>query len=815
MISKLAYFITSFYLNICCGLVFYENATIDESIGKDSGDSLTLLALVNYDGPFGSGAICTKAMELGLDRLVESGKFKSLNLKFEIQNTKCNDARAIRIVAEDLAQNNHSGKNKLPIILLDECPNFGNIESALMMKPSNYIGLTTGLKSTDFDAITKMTTYAMLPEVTLAQRAFMELMLKRKWQRYGVFSEEHPYFNEVESKMFPMFEDNGLELIHISKTNFNNPNPGASVEQAIRQLKAKGAVILFSHTNNPIPFVCWLYRLGMHRNHVLMASAWSMYDPETVNIPTYVSNWCTRDMLKVMLKSYLWFTYGWMADVKGASYQDETDLTKDAFTERMGQKVYEASTKSPYHNWAPPCYDLALFAGTVVEKVENQLNQMNSTLREWTVDGENFQNNGWFIQDMMSKVVFNSVINGQRFFTSVNENTHRNTDGWSPVLFKQVLDDGRGKFTPINVAFFKYSDKSINDKNGGIRWATDDGKPPEDRIRIVEVKLAPTKWQIYAIFTGTLHFSYLRFENVFFPSVLSLILICVCLSSMIEFRFRKSLYRYHHFNYVLLISMIIMQSHTFFIPFLAYQSLDIHCNFTVTLFILGFTFTIMAISMKTIVRTQRKFQLREYLKLTIFPLVISILIIIVLSANSFDIKTEHKYTEISKDGKIEYQHVRDYCEFNGNPISTRSLAVLGCILLIQLLNMVFKAYSTKRAFKKQRASPMNNLAASCCFCQMLIIIAAILIALINHSWEFLTILLPILATILTTMAIGFIEIPRIVKPNDAVVDDQQVSFRMTTKYQSKNDGNRSKRTATTKQKTKWEEVDHSISPATK
>ena len=754
------------------GLIFLSNSSIDNYIighGKsESNDSeISMLAIVNYDGYFGPGPTCTKAFEVALEQLKENGKLSGLNLKFELENSKCDSEKMIKIVADDLTRN-YTNSNRLPMMILDECPSFANVAAIKMLKPNYFVGLTTGFKSSNLDFIKKMTTVGIKPEISLVNKAEMEMMLEMGWKKYAVFSEDLSYFNEVEKEMFPKFDSAGLEMVLLSKLNFQKSDQELEkdIDTAMLELKTSGANIIFFHSDYKIHFACCLYKFDMYRNKFIFASAWSLWNPETVDIPNMVSDWCTRDMLKTVIRAWSFESFGWMFEALGNDYIDDAGLTSDQFTEKMSNKIFEPYKSGSWKTWSASCYDLAYYTGLVVDKMEKSLRNSSSSLLDWTVGGENFLKNPSFIQDLMLETIYKVDFKGQMITVDIDEKTHRNRDGWSPVIFRQTLETGDGHFQSDKVAYFRYSDSSFFDINGGFRWATDDGNPPDDQIQVVKQTLPPTSLESFIVF-----------------DILSTIVIVTAIVLVFEFHCRKRS-RYEMVdipkaNQVLLFALIILVGHSFAIPFTTSHNMVLSCSIAFVCFTFGFSLcltAVIALNNTTLFDYEKnRWGSSLYFIIPITQLVLSI---VLLTPHGLKTGSELVSSEPSIDGRIQYVYHREYCHF---PLESQStfaiLSTIGSIFIVLILSMVFSAYTGGHAYKAKRAALAVKLSSSCSYLLTIIIIAFILVAFIKPSFYHLTILGPVISYVAATLMISFIELSRLFKPE--IYDDKNRSRKST------------------------------------
>ena len=671
------------------GAIQFRNSSMEPFVGTSSqeptnSNTLSIQALVNFDGNFGPGPICTKALELGLERLKKSGILNGIDLKIELRNTKCNESIAIKETAIDLVKE-HSGQNRLPIMILDECPSFGNLIGAKLLKVHNFIGLTTNFKTTNLDLAKEMTTFGFVPEMTYTPAAWLEFMVKMKWKKYALFSDNHKYFNAIESPMHDMFGERGSELAIMTKVDVGQPHLEVQIEMAVRAIKNTRATIVIVHSDHIIALTCWLHRLGMVRNHAFLGSGWVMYDPDTVKMPEEVSQWCTRSMLKEALKAWIWIDIGWMNDIFGDEYQDSTGLTRSQFTELMRQKVVDADKQRPWGTWAPRCYDLGLYTSSLVAKIQKRLEIFNSSLFNWVIDGDNFKANSSFIKEMIMETVFNHQIEGQQFSISIDRDTRRNSNGWPSILLKQILPNkDNERFSHVNVAFFKYNERKFIDiAKEGVQWATDDGKPPVDRIEKIELTIEPTSIQSYIAF-----------------SVISTCLIVISIVFFVELKIRKiNRYQNYHFNSTLLIAIAILLAHGFAIPFQTNRPIVTICNISFFLFVIGLTLCLSSIIAIIKVRDgESQSKCSKTFGLFWISLVQLILVGTFIGIGGISTRKFKESMQISNDGKKEFIFFKEVCIFDLSKSNSifGVLIAIGAVLVLQLLLMAFRAYSTKQ-----------------------------------------------------------------------------------------------------------------------
>ena len=496
------------FLESTHSIVYFHNATLESTvksslISDNSLKKLSLFATINFNGSYSSGPVCTKAFELVLDLFRQPGRaLAKYDLEIDVENTECDDVKMLEQMAGELFFNDLSQRNRIPMAFLDECPGVATAQSAEMLVPNHYLGLTVALSTTDVSVNRRYNTYGIRVSAILIYEATVHLAKKMGWKYYAVWSEDSSYFANLERELFAYYETFDFHLLDIQKLPYNVID-SKLVEPAIDKLKQSGARIIMSHTGQTVVFACWLYRKNMYVSYFFVSSSWSLFNPDTATIPPEVASWCTRDMLRQVVKSWMFLGLGWMNDVFPDTFKDELGLSKVQMTELMSEKLYDAPNTPSWNIWAPACYDLAMFAAQVLETTEQKLVKLGTNLGQWTVGSENHRRNSSFLLQTMEEALFSLSVMGQKYFNEFDRESHLNTGGWTPVLFYQVLESGNGALKSVGTVYYQSSKKSFKDMiPGGLRWSTVDGVPPKDQAVEVSVKLAPNSIVSYSILSG-------------------------------------------------------------------------------------------------------------------------------------------------------------------------------------------------------------------------------------------------------------------------------------------------------------------------
>ena len=211
-------------------------------------------------------------------------------------------------------------------------------------------------------------------------------------------------------------------------------------------------------------------------------------------------------------------------------------------------------------------------------------------------------------------------------------------------------------------------------------------------------------------------------------------------------------------------------SHTLLIPIEGnYGDIALNCSISFSFAVVGLSLTFTSLFILTMSRKLHYFEPRQWLKwrpskvLTI-PLLHLILVIVVLYYQGFKAETLLEFAETSADGRVRYEYYKEFCKI---PLESKLILglflAIACFFVILLLALAFSAYGAKSLYKLRATSKAVNFVASCSYCQIIIVIGAVLVAVIGRTFESIMIITPIVSFLIAILSIAFIELPRVIK----------------------------------------------------
>lgn len=119
-----------------------SNATRMCGANQSARKPISVLTTVTYDNSeYAVGPLCTKSMEVALDRLRSSGNWlPNYDLVLELVNDQYNESVELKFLANQL-QTTHENKARLPIFTTDNFSPVSQGISALMVKDFGFISV--------------------------------------------------------------------------------------------------------------------------------------------------------------------------------------------------------------------------------------------------------------------------------------------------------------------------------------------------------------------------------------------------------------------------------------------------------------------------------------------------------------------------------------------------------------------------------------------------------------------------------------------------------------------------------------------------
>ena len=456
----------------------FMNSSLENIIHgpRDNETQISMLITMNYGGFLAFGPLCSKPIEIALETLSRNPKWlPGYNLNLELIDEECEDSIAIEEVSRKIFIDNQN-ISRIPFTLLGYCPTIGLAMTTKVLKHADFIGVTMVQTDTDFIENPKLydAVYQTNDEAYFKNYfAIAELLEKMNWKKIAIYSEDNPFFNEMESHIQRIINDfdKNITISYIGpKLRFLDNSNAEVVGKAIQTIKSMEIRIMISHSDYPIDISCWLHRYGMFGpNYVIFASSWQMFDANTRPIPDYLP-WCTREMVKEVVESYIYVGFGNNRHIYGDDFTDSAGLTYRSFIDKLDKKIIDSKSNPKRDLWWPECYDPGLVALFTVNEAEQILQERyNSTLSQWTTDTNNFIGNGDFISNVFREAIYNIDVFGAMGRYNFDKMTKRNSNGFKPTMFFQRRYQDKEK-TKLELLPVTYFEKIFVDMNGGFKF---------------------------------------------------------------------------------------------------------------------------------------------------------------------------------------------------------------------------------------------------------------------------------------------------------------------------------------------------------
>ena len=287
------------------------------------------------------------------------------------------------------------------------------------------------------------------------------------------------FFYQVTEVLLPLFELNNLTVATIS----NYSESIEEMEQEMKQLKRVEARIIICPSGSPIAMSCWLHRFGMFGpEFVIIGSIWYEFEPDTAEIPDYISDWCNAEILSEMIQNWIFVGQGSNNELFGDSFTDSNGLNRKAFFNQLDSLVVDASSNLD-SDWALKCYDIALLMGTVIGEAEHLIqSKLNSTMKTLVADLQQ----SLILLSMIEGTLFKVNVTGQKGNYKFEKATNGNTGGYVPVLFYQkIYNPYENKLKRSAVGYMATFEEGVKDLNGGFVFRTKNGQPPRGFAKVI------------------------------------------------------------------------------------------------------------------------------------------------------------------------------------------------------------------------------------------------------------------------------------------------------------------------------------------
>ena len=371
--------------------------------------------------------------------------------------------------------------------------------------------------------------------------------------------------------MMDEIQEMDMELIWFEQVPFYFEYNEEAYERAMESLvEADPRVIVFQGDAGYAP-LCWFHRYGLYGpTHAIFIVRYADSINKTISIPDYVSEWCTIDMVLDMMNHTFVYGENNRADLL-ENEADDVGMTLEKWNDEIHTRVEDIeSAVWLYESSKFLYYDLMLFTGFMLDEAERLLRLKNDSLINWSVGSENFQQNGKFISDIFKQAIFNVRVVGMRGIYSFDENLGWNSFGSTPITIQEISTfKDRIDIDLETVAIFNHSSMESNQRvtifYDNISWGTVDGKPPFDRVQIIQINVPSLNFIAIAILMA-------------FVAVLMLI-------TLFRLFYRK------YFNQLeinlFVIGVFTCNLHIFMLPIRDVEPVDQHCSLLAAFIMFG------------------------------------------------------------------------------------------------------------------------------------------------------------------------------------------------------------------------------------
>ena len=454
-----------------------QNSSIPKQLyGTRNGATkhVSMVASVNYGGAIGFGPICTVSMDVALQKMISNENWlPGYNFSIELIDDRCQSSTLLHEYGKRVLNEKNQSKGRIPFTSMGYCldvplPYVGNI-----WNDYNFVATTLStINSPQKLPKTPKSVFELRDNYDLSSyKALAELLISVKWYTLAIFSIDAEYYSSMENILSDPKIGKNLTISYLGpKTSGVNEENIEQIKTAMETLVELEARVILVHVENAVPISCWLHRYGIYGpNYVFFGSTWLIFDPEEVTIPDYL-HWCTKDMLKEVVESWIYFGMGFMKEVYGNDYIDSLGLTFRNVVDVLDKNIVDSTLIQTRDIWWPQCYDPTLVALYVVGEAEQILNKkFNSTLSEWTTDSVNFRENGQIISNVFKEAIYQIEVHGTLGFYDFNKETKANTEGLKPNMFYQARLYSNGTFQKaIPVVYYDDNGKSFHTLNGGF-----------------------------------------------------------------------------------------------------------------------------------------------------------------------------------------------------------------------------------------------------------------------------------------------------------------------------------------------------------
>ena len=442
------------------------------------------------------GDMLETSLQIALNQLSQNQVLKNYNILLRAYDDECQEENAVRI-AGSILRNSYAGTNSIvPIIIGPIC--YGINWVGLMVENTNFLSIADLNPSTfPFKSVFQFRPYI---GVFQAIPSFLQAL---GWKKVYFLSETYTLWEQIEQAVtkdlnaYNISVGGSSQVVTISRAQA--PDYHFFIEAAM-ELKKRDARVIIAFTRFTIFLACALYDVGLYGKKVVLL--WEGVMMFQSNDPMKPPG-CTEHKLASVLRSIIYISQATPMNLD-PDHEDVLGMTPQRFDSMMKTTLQDekAEIRKTWFQWRATFYSQLVGVSLILNKTEENLQQMGSNLTEWLTDSENFRRNSSFLRNMMATEFHQFKYKGL--------NTYGDKVITQPVLkagFHQVQQensklDSAESFQTVPVAFFD-GDTGELEMMEEFQWRTQDNRIPVDSITVYERNTAllpnETKYSIFTI----------------------------------------------------------------------------------------------------------------------------------------------------------------------------------------------------------------------------------------------------------------------------------------------------------------------------
>ena len=231
-----------------------------------------------------------------------------------------------------------------------------------------------------------------------------------------------------------------MELIWYERVPYYFNYDNDIYETTMQSLQMVDPRVIVFLGDSSLTLFCWLHRYKIYGpNRVIFVVNYADSNANTIQVPSYVSEWCSSEMIRQVMNHTFVYGEANRADLS-KNVPDSVGMTWAKFNKEIHQRAEDIENVV----WLFEAgkflfYDLMLFTGFMLDEAERLLNLNNDSLINWSVGSKNFKQNGRFLSEIFKKAIFNVEVVGMRGnYAFLNSSKQLENSGSTPIIVGQV-----------------------------------------------------------------------------------------------------------------------------------------------------------------------------------------------------------------------------------------------------------------------------------------------------------------------------------------------------------------------------------------